>query len=242
MLQKTRGPLPFFTMQSPPVLLVLLCASLLGDQAGALWAVGLGGAPLVAAWPAPLRLRGGASRQLDDSEFAHAGKTMRGMPHLVDEWIEQNFPLHNRKELGHACLGLGAVTAVAALTPLPLGCFLSRRLLLTANALLTAGAFLVSGPLAIRRFLFAPRRRVGSIILAAGVTLVYKRWAKVGICIQIVGFLGLFGPFLEGFPLLAPALPSTTTGLVSQLRILFETIAAPFRTLTGSLELERRDW
>ncbi len=230
-------------MQGGRGLQVLLLLSLLSDPAGALWPPGLGGAPLVAARLAPLRLRGGASRQLDDSEFAHAGKTMRGMPHLVDEWIEQNFPLQDRKEFGHACLGLGAVAAVAALTPLPLGCFMSRRLLLTANALLTAGAFLVSGPLAIRRFLFAPRRRVGSIILAAGVSLVYKQWTTVGVVIEIVGFLGLFGPFLEGFPLVVPALPSTTTGLVSQLRILLETITAPFRKLSGaSLELERREW
>ena len=179
---------------------------------------------------------------MDEREFAEAGRSMRGAQHLVDEWIEQNFPLSSRKEWGHACLGLGAVAAAAALAPLPVNCFLNRKLLLAANALLTAGAFLVSGPLTIRRFLFAPRRRVGSIIIAAGITLVWRRWVFLGLVVELVGFLGLFGPFLEGLPLVIPAMPSTAAGFAHQLRTLAGTIAAPLRSAMGAVELERRDW
>ena len=179
---------------------------------------------------------------MDEREFAEAGRSMRGAQHLVDEWIEQNFPLQSRKEWGHACLGLGAVAALAALAPLPVNCFLNRRLLLVANVLLTAGAILVSGPVAIRRFLFAPRRRVGSIIIAFGITLVWRKWVFLGLLVELVGFLGLFGPFLEGLPLIVPALPTTAAGFAHRLRALYETIAAPIRSATGAVDLERRDW
>jgi len=113
----------------------------------------------------------------DNREYFAAGKTIRNSQHIVDEWIEHNFPLQNRKEWGHACLGLGACCIVLALAPLPLlNCFLSRKMLLAANILITGGAFLVSGPTSIRRFLFAPRRRLGTVILFAGFTMVWRRW------------------------------------------------------------------
>ena len=204
---------------------------------------GLIGKPC-AARPGLLRLRGGSEGGPGDQrEFAEAGKTMRSPQHLVDEWIEQNFPLQNRKEWGHACLGLGACCVVTALTPLPLlNCFLSRKVLLAANIFLTAGCFLVSGPGSIRRFLFAPRRRLGTIILCAGFTLVWKQWTLIGLVVELVGFLGLFGPFLEGFPLICPPIPTTGAGLVRQLRNLYDTITAPIKAAMGSLDMERRDW
>ena len=56
----------------------------------------------------------------DNREYFAAGKTIRNSQHIVDEWIEHNFPLQNRKEWGHACLGLGACCIVLSLAPLPL--------------------------------------------------------------------------------------------------------------------------
>jgi hypothetical protein len=141
-----------------------------------------------------LRLRGGGvpmeeGGTRDNQEYFAAGKTIRNSQHIVDEWIEHNFPLQNRKEWGHACLGLGACCIVLALAPLPLlNCFLSRKMLLAANILITGGAFLVSGPTSIRRFLFAPRRRLGTVILFAGFTMVWRRWTIlvcVFVCVRV---------------------------------------------------------
>lgn len=193
-------------------------------------------------WPERrLLLRGGFSPRFsrgvqDEREYAEAGKAIRSPQHLVDEWIEQNFPLQTRREWGHACLGLGACCAVCALFPLPLlRCFLSRKLILSSNVLLTAGAFLVSGPSSIRRFVFAPRRRLGTLILVAGVTFLWRNWTLMGVLFQLFGFLGLFGPFLEGFPLVCPPLPTTVTGLVEQAKGLCATISAPLRRFVGDL-------
>ena len=193
-------------------------------------------------WPERrMLLRGGFSPRFsrgvqDEREYAEAGKAIRSPQHLVDEWIEQNFPLQTRREWGHACLGLGACCAVCALFPLPLlRCFLSRELILSSNVLLTAGAFLVSGPSSIRRFVFAPRRRLGTLILVAGVTFLWRHWTLMGVLFQLFGFLGLFGPFLEGFPLVCPPLPTTVTDLVEQAKGLCATISAPLRRFVGDL-------
>ena len=192
-----------------------------------------------------LRLRGGAP-PLDGGmakEYAEAGKAIRSPQHLVDEWIEQNFPLQTRKEWGHACLGLGGCCVVIALAPLPLvNCFLSRTVLLAANVLLASGAILLSGPGSLRRFLFAPRRRLGTVVLAAGSTLVWKRWTLLGLLVEVIGFIGLFGPFLEGLPLVFPPCPTTLSGAIRQARGLFATITAPLNHATGKLDFDRREW
>jgi hypothetical protein len=230
----------------------LLCAFLLLSCAAAAGALRLSPASAGSARPhrAPplptaLRLRGGAP-SVDGGmarEYAEAGKAIRGPQHLVDEWIEANFPLQTRKEWGHACLGLGACCVVVALVPLPLvNCFLSRKVLLAANVLLAAGAFLLSGPGSLRRFLFAPRRRLGTVVLAAGSTLVWRRWTLLGLLVEAVGFIGLFGPFLEGLPLVCPPCPTTLSGAARQARGLVATITAPVKSFMGKLDLERRDW
>jgi hypothetical protein len=190
--------------------------------------------------PYQLRLRGGIATLEDPREYIEARKTIHSQQHVVDQWIEQNFPLQTRREWGHACLGLGACFAVAAMMPLPLlNCFLSQKVLLTANLLLSVGAFLVGGPGSIRRFLFAPRRRLGTLILCAGFTLVLNRWTVLGLLVEFLGFLGLFGPFLEGFPLVCPPFPTTFAGAMRQARNMFTTITAPFKSAMGSIDLER---
>ena len=224
----------------------LLCAFLLFSCAAEAGALSVGPPRVGRAKPTELRLRGGGAPSLDGGmarEYADAGKAIRGPQHLVDEWIEANFPLQTRKEWGHACLGLGACCVVVALAPLPLvNCFLSRKVLLAANVLLAAGAFLLSGPGSLRRFLFAPRRRLGTVVIAAGSTLVWKRWTLLGLLVEAVGFIGLFGPFLEGLPLVCPPCPTTLSGAIRQARGLVATITAPVKSFMGKLDLERQDW
>lgn len=59
--------------------------------------------------------------------------------------------------------------------------------------------------------------------MLAGFLLIYKRWVLLGVMMELMGFLSLFGPFMESFlTYLSPFVPTSLRGLVSLIRNAFK--------------------
>ena len=142
------------------------------------------------------------------------------LPSALEQWVDDNFPVQSRKELGHACLGFAGVLLVMTLTPIPVvGVFMNRSGLMMANILLVIGSLLVAGPGDVRRFMLAPKRRLGTFAMLTGFVLICKRWALVGFIVELLGFVDVFGHFLDSaLGWLAPLMPRGVSGLLSALR------------------------
>jgi len=185
-----------------------------------------------------LRLRGGEVDVLGGRDPREA----MGMRSGLEQWMEDNFPVQSRKELGHACLGFAGVVLVMAMIPLPvIGCFMNRAGLMMANVLLVAGSLLVAGPRDVRRFLLAPKRRMGAFAMATGFVLICQRWVLLGFVVEFLGFLDVFGHFLDSsLGWAAPFMPRSLSGFISTVRGAISAWVTAFRRLLALFGLAQR--
>ncbi|KAL1412918.1 Golgi Transport [Vanrija albida] len=100
-------------------------------------------------------------------------------------------------------IGVGLVAAGVFLQFLAILLFFDRPLLALGNILFLTGLPLIIGP--TRTFYFFSRREKwrGTVCFFGGIILVFARWPKIGILVEFVGFIGLFGSF---FPVVLQAL------------------------------------
>ncbi|TXT13525.1 hypothetical protein VHUM_00892 [Vanrija humicola] len=100
-------------------------------------------------------------------------------------------------------IGVGLVAAGVFLQFLAILLFFDRPLLALGNILFLTGLPLIIGP--TRTFYFFSRREKwrGTVCFFGGIALVFAKWAKIGILVEFVGFIGLFGSF---FPVVLQAL------------------------------------
>ncbi|WOO77343.1 Protein transport protein GOT1 [Vanrija pseudolonga] len=113
-------------------------------------------------------------------------------------------------------IGVGLVAAGVFLQFLAILLFFDRPLLalgnvsscaparpLTPQILFLTGLPLIIGP--TRTFYFFSRREKwrGTVCFFGGIILVFAKWPKIGILVEFVGFIGLFGSF---FPVVLQAL------------------------------------
>eukprot|EP00011_Vannellida_sp_DIVA3-517-6-12_P002644 CAMPEP_0114609976 /NCGR_PEP_ID=MMETSP0168-20121206/3361_1 /TAXON_ID=95228 ORGANISM="Vannella sp., Strain DIVA3 517/6/12" /NCGR_SAMPLE_ID=MMETSP0168 /ASSEMBLY_ACC=CAM_ASM_000044 /LENGTH=111 /DNA_ID=CAMNT_0001820901 /DNA_START=271 /DNA_END=606 /DNA_ORIENTATION=- len=71
-----------------------------------------------------------------------------------------------------------------------------RALLAFGNLLFLTGVVLVIGLQKTMSFFFQPRKMKGTALFLGGITLVLFKWPIIGMCIEIFGFINLFGDFL----------------------------------------------
>jgi len=70
-----------------------------------------------------------------------------------------------------------------------------RGFLAIGNLLFLSGVTLVIGVRKTIRFFFQKRKLKGTICFLGGILLVVIGWAFVGMCIEVFGFMNLFGDF-----------------------------------------------
>mmetsp|Transcript_18890 Transcript_18890/g.38129 ORF Transcript_18890/g.38129 Transcript_18890/m.38129 type:complete len:141 (-) Transcript_18890:18-440(-) len=99
--------------------------------------------------------------------------------------------LEDNQKIGIGLICLGLIFVVIGII-----LFLDAKLIAIGNALFLVGLCFAIG---IQRTvnLFTRRDRIrGTICFFAGIALVLMRWGVVGMCVEIFGFLNLFGNFL----------------------------------------------
>ena len=74
--------------------------------------------------------------------------------------------------------------------------FFDPGLLAIGNALYLVGLLLLIGPQKTVSFFFRKNKLRGSICFFLGVALVFLKWPLLGMAIEAVGFVDLFGDFL----------------------------------------------
>eukprot|EP01116_Phalansterium_solitarium_P024974 TRINITY_DN9338_c0_g1_i2.p1 TRINITY_DN9338_c0_g1~~TRINITY_DN9338_c0_g1_i2.p1 ORF type:complete len:139 (-),score=5.99 TRINITY_DN9338_c0_g1_i2:156-572(-) len=73
--------------------------------------------------------------------------------------------------------------------------FFDRGLLAIGNLLFLSGVTLVIGLRKTLRFFFQKRKYKGTGCFLAGIALVLLGWPFIGMCIEVFGFINLFGDF-----------------------------------------------
>ncbi|WFD26198.1 Golgi Transport [Malassezia nana] len=102
-------------------------------------------------------------------------------------------------------LGVGIVSGGLLFLVLGILLFFDATLLALGNVLFLTGISLLIGPQKTLLF-FARREKIrGTACFFAGIFFVFMRWAVLGMIIELVGFLNLFG-FLRQLPVVGPLL------------------------------------
>ncbi|CAK9784667.1 Got1-domain-containing protein [Cutaneotrichosporon oleaginosum] len=106
--------------------------------------------------------------------------------------------LSDRQKIGVALVAFGVFFMFLGII-----LFFDGPLLALGNILFLTGLPLIIGP--TRTFYFFSRKEKwrGTICFFLGIVLVFVKWPVVGIAIELVGFIGLFGSF---FPVVLQAL------------------------------------
>lgn len=90
-------------------------------------------------------------------------------------------------------IGVGLVSGGVLFLFLGVMLFFDATLLALGNVLFTAGITLLIGPQKTFYF-FARKQKIrGSVCFFLGIVLVFLRWTLIGMMIEMVGFLNLFG-------------------------------------------------
>lgn len=111
---------------------------------------------------------------------------------MVKMWLSET------QKVGVAITGFGVLFLFG-------GClmFFDTGLLVIGNLLFVVGLVMVIGVQKTKSFFFMRRDKWrGSLCFFAGCTLILMRWAKLGMLLEAIGFVNLFGdffPFLLGF-------------------------------------------
>nr|KAJ3422613.1 Golgi Transport [Polyrhizophydium stewartii] len=74
--------------------------------------------------------------------------------------------------------------------------FFDGGFLAIGNILFLSGLALILGPVKTVVFFTRPEKARGTVLFFLGVVLVFVRWPFVGICVELIGIVDLFGDFL----------------------------------------------
>lgn len=92
-------------------------------------------------------------------------------------------------------IGVGLVSGGVFFLALGVIMFFDATLLAMGNVLFVSGIALLIGPQKTLLF-FARKQKIrGTVCFFTGMSLVFLRWAIVGVIVETVGFLNLFGDF-----------------------------------------------
>jgi hypothetical protein len=122
---------------------------------------------------------------------------------MVKMWLSET------QKVGVAVSGFGLLFLVGGVVM-----FFDTGLLVIGNLMFLVGLVLVIGVQKTKAFFFQRRDKWrGSLCFFAGCALILARYAKLGMLLEAIGFVSLFGdflPFLVGFarrlPVLGPVL------------------------------------
>ncbi|SHO76945.1 Homodimeric protein that is packaged into COPII vesicles [Malassezia sympodialis ATCC 42132] len=110
-------------------------------------------------------------------------------------------------------IGVGLVSGGLLFLVLGIVLFFDATLLALGNVLFLAGIALLIGPQKTLLFFARPQKIRGTVCFFAGMALVFVRWTVLGMMVELVGFLNLFGDFfpvilsfLRQMPLVGPLL------------------------------------
>jgi hypothetical protein len=106
--------------------------------------------------------------------------------------------------------------------------------LLLANVMVALGGLLVSGPDAARRYLLSSKRWVSTAFMLIGITLIWssRTLCFFGFCIEVLGFLNLFGPFVSNsLRWMLPLMPSSVSKCVTAVLTVHHTLIAKVKGL-----------
>eukprot|EP00741_Cyanophora_paradoxa_P007278 tig00001095_g7041.t1 len=98
--------------------------------------------------------------------------------------------LDDYKKIGIGLTGFGILFTMIGIL-----FFFDRALLAMGNLLFLSGVTLVIGMKKTGKFFFQKRKLRGSICFFGGISLVLLGWTFFGMCLEMFGFLNLFGDF-----------------------------------------------
>lgn len=90
-------------------------------------------------------------------------------------------------------IGVGLVSGGLLFLVLGIVLFFDATLLALGNVLFLAGIALLIGPQKTLLFFARPQKIRGTVCFFAGMALVFVRWTVLGMMVELVGFLNLFG-------------------------------------------------
>jgi len=98
--------------------------------------------------------------------------------------------MNDNQKIGALLTGLGMF-----FTFLGVMLFFDRGFMAIGNLLFLSGVTLVIGPRRTYKFFFQKRKLKGTSCFLGGIFLVIVGWPFIGICVELFGFINLFGDF-----------------------------------------------
>lgn len=116
---------------------------------------------------------------------------------VVDMWLTDQQSTYGRscgqKRKLTAEIGVGLVSGGVFFLAMGILMFFDATLLAMGNILFVSGIALLIGPQKTLTF-FARKQKIrGTVCFFTGMALVFLRWAIIGMVVEMVGFLNLFG-------------------------------------------------
>lgn len=94
-------------------------------------------------------------------------------------------------------IGVGLVSGGVFFLVLGIIMFFDATLLAMGNILFVSGISLLIGPQKTLMFFTRKQKIRGTVCFFAGMALVFLRWALIGMIVEMIGFLNLFGYVLR---------------------------------------------
>lgn len=99
--------------------------------------------------------------------------------------------MSENRQIGTGLLALGGIFLFLGML-----LFFDPGLLAIGDVLFLSGITMTIGARRTFVFFFKRKQMRGNLFFFGGVVLVFFRWAVIGMGLQLVGFLNLFGPFI----------------------------------------------
>eukprot|EP00752_Nemacystus_decipiens_P012448 g11029.t1 len=109
--------------------------------------------------------------------------------------------MSDNRKIGTGLLALGGIFLFLGVI-----LFFDAGLLAMGDVLFLAGITMTIGVRRTFVFFFKRKQVRGNLCFFSGIALVFLRWAVIGMVLQVIGFLNLFGPFI---PIAVQALRAT---------------------------------
>merc|ERR1719270_601476 len=127
------------------------------------------------------------------------------------------------KKIGLILTGAGSIFLVLGVI-----FFFNTRMLILGNFLFICGMTVLIGVKNTLNFFFRMKRIKGTICFIGGMFTVLYGWPIIGVCVELFGFINLFGDFFPSFlAWLQHIFPSFFPSLISKLRKLFSRRVLP---------------